>query len=43
MTPPKQDSIIDFYAHVVVMGGNISGSQVTLNYSHMYFDGYNQN
>jgi hypothetical protein len=34
---------LDFYAHAVVMGGNISGSQVTLNYSHMSFDGYNQN
>jgi len=34
---------LDFYAHAVVMGGNISASQVTLNYSHMSFDGYNQN
>jgi hypothetical protein len=31
-----------FYAYVVVMGGNISASQVTLN-SHMSFDVYNQN
>jgi hypothetical protein len=32
-----------FYAHAVVMGGNISASQVTLNCSHMSFDVYNQN
>jgi hypothetical protein len=29
---------LDFYAHAVVMGGNISASQVTLNCSHMSFD-----
>jgi hypothetical protein len=32
-----------FYAHAVVMWGNISASQVTLNCSHMSFDVYNQN
>jgi len=32
---------LDFYAHAVVMGGNISASQVTLNCSHMSFDVYN--
>jgi len=32
-----------FYAYVVVMVGNISASQVTLNCSHMSFDVYNQN
>ncbi len=32
-----------FYPHAMVMGGNISASQVTLNCSHMSFDVYNQN
>jgi hypothetical protein len=32
-----------FYAYVVVKGGNISASQVTLNCSHMSFDADNQN
>jgi hypothetical protein len=32
-----------FYAYVVVLGGNVSASQVTLNCSHMSFDVYNQN
>ncbi len=32
-----------FYAHAVVIGGNISAAQVTLNCSHMSFDVYNQN
>jgi hypothetical protein len=32
-----------FYAPAMVMGGNISASQVTLNCSHMSFDVYNQN
>jgi hypothetical protein len=34
---------LDFYAHAVVMVGNISASQVTLNCSHMSVDVYNQN
>jgi hypothetical protein len=34
---------LDFYAHAVVMGGNMSASQVTLNYSQMSFDVYNKN
>jgi hypothetical protein len=32
-----------FYAHAVVVAGNISASQLTLNCSHMSFDVYNQN
>jgi len=31
---------LDFHAHAVGMGGNISASQVTLNCSHMSFDVY---
>jgi hypothetical protein len=31
-----------FYAHAMVMGGNIVASQVTLNCRHMSFDVYNQ-
>jgi hypothetical protein len=34
---------LDLYAHGVVMEGNISASQVTLNCSDMSFDAYNQN
>ncbi len=33
---------LDFFAHAVV-GGNRSGSQVTLNYSHMSVDVDDQN